>query len=64
MDSKPDAHAPTSDVNRREFLHGAVATAAAFAVRPPSSFFAASPKDDVIAKIAGRHAQTVKMLQD
>jgi acetylornithine deacetylase/succinyl-diaminopimelate desuccinylase-like protein len=53
-----------SDVNRREFLHGAAATAAAFAIDPRASIFAPSPKDDVIAKIAGQHAQTVKMLQD
>ena len=53
-----------SDVNRREFLHGAAATAAAFAISPHASIFAPSPKDDVIAKIAGQHAQTVKMLQD
>ena len=53
-----------SDVNRREFLHGAAATAAAFAIGPHASIFAPSPKDDVIAKIAGQHAQTVKMLQD
>jgi len=53
-----------SDVNRREFLHGAATTAAAFAISPHASIFAPSPKDDVIAKIAGQHAQTVKMLQD
>jgi acetylornithine deacetylase/succinyl-diaminopimelate desuccinylase-like protein len=53
-----------SDVNRREFLHGAATTAAAFAISPHTSIFAPSPKDDVIAKIAGQHAQTVKMLQD
>jgi acetylornithine deacetylase/succinyl-diaminopimelate desuccinylase-like protein len=35
-----------------------------FAVGSPSSLFAAGPKDDVIAKIAGQHQQTVKMLQD
>jgi acetylornithine deacetylase/succinyl-diaminopimelate desuccinylase-like protein len=53
-----------SAVNRREFLHGAAATAAAFAIDPHASIFVPSPKDDVIAKIAGQHAQTVKMLQD
>src|SRR5213592_1172533 len=53
-----------SAVNRRDFLHDAAATAAAFAIRPHASIFTPSPKDDVVAKIAGQHAQTVKMLQD
>src|SRR5215217_1541668 len=66
MNSKDERemNTPASDVNRREFLHGAAVTAAAFAISPRSSIFASSPKDDVIAKIAGQHAQTVKMLQD
>ena len=51
-------------VNRREFLNSAAATAAAFAIGPHAALFTPSPKDDVIAKIAGQHAQTVKMLQD
>jgi len=59
-----DALVHGSDLNRRDFLHGAMATAAALAVGPRSSIFASSPKDDVIAKIAGQHDQTVKMLQD
>jgi acetylornithine deacetylase/succinyl-diaminopimelate desuccinylase-like protein len=59
MDPQPD-----SAVNRRDFIQGAAATAAAFAINPRLSIPASSPKDDVIAKIAGQHAQTVKMLQD
>ena len=59
MDPKPD-----SALNRRDFLQGAAATAAAFAVNPRLAFPALAPKDDVIAKIAGQHAQTLKMLQD
>src|SRR6478672_5134113 len=59
MDPKPE-----SSVNRREFLHGAAATAAFFAIGPHASVFTPSPKDDVIAKIAGQHAQTIKALQD
>ena len=59
MDPKPE-----SVVNRRDFLHGAAATAAVFAIDPHTSIFAPSPKDDVIAKIAGQHDQVVKALQD
>ena len=66
MDGKLEsvARMPISDINRRDFLHGAMATAAVFAIGPRSSIFVPSPKDDVIAKIAGQHDQTVKMLQD
>jgi hypothetical protein len=66
MDSKVESVARTlaSDVNRRDFLHGAITAAAVLAIDPRSSIFAPSPKDDVIAKIAGQHDQTVKMLQD
>jgi acetylornithine deacetylase/succinyl-diaminopimelate desuccinylase-like protein len=55
-----------SDINRRDFIHGASTSAAMFAMgsRNISSLFAAGPKDDVIAKIAAQHQQTVKMLQD
>jgi len=53
-----------SDVNRRDFLHGAAVAAGALALDPRARLFAPSPKDDVIAKIAGQHDQTVKMLQD
>jgi hypothetical protein len=56
--------AMTAGLNRREFLHGAAAGAAILALDPRRSFLAPSPKDDVIAKIAGQHDQTVKMLQD
>jgi acetylornithine deacetylase/succinyl-diaminopimelate desuccinylase-like protein len=51
-------------MDRREFVHGAAAGAAAFAIGSRASLFEISPKDDVIAKIAGQHDQTVKMLQD
>ena len=56
--------AKSEHLARRDFLHGAVTTAAAFALGPRMPIFASSPKDDVIAKIAGQHEQTVKMLQD
>jgi acetylornithine deacetylase/succinyl-diaminopimelate desuccinylase-like protein len=59
METKPE---PV--VNRRDFLHDAAATAAVFAIGPHASIFALSPKDDVIAKIAGQHDQVVKALQD
>jgi FtsP/CotA-like multicopper oxidase with cupredoxin domain len=66
MASKPEhtASAETITINRRDFLHGSVATAAALTIGPRLPLFTASPKDDVIAKIAGQHDQTVKMLQD
>ena len=51
-------------MDRRDFVHGAAAGAAAFAIGLRTRLFSASPKDDVIAKIAGQHDQTVKMLQD
>nr|MDP9178570.1 twin-arginine translocation pathway signal protein [Gemmatimonadota bacterium] len=54
----------TSEINRREFMHSALASAAAFAVTPPFSFLSGSSKDDVIAQIPLQHAQTVKMLRD
>jgi len=56
-----------SEINRRDFLENATTLAAALAVgarTPVHLFRASSPKDDVIAQIAPRHAQTVKMLQD
>ena len=53
-----------SDIDRRGFIQGAAATAAMFAMGSRPSLFAAGPKEDVIAKIAGQHQQTVKMLQD
>ena len=61
---EPAANSLTSDVDRRDFLRGAAATAAALAIGPRVPFLTRSPKDDVIAKIAGQHQQTVKMLQD
>src|SRR5689334_5951380 len=53
-------------MDRRDFLHGAAAGAAALAMTRRGSPLEASgsPKDDVIAKIAGQHDQTVKMIQD
>ena len=62
--AKNVAQGSAFEINRREFLHGAAATAAMFAIDPRVSMFVPSPKDDVIAKIAGQHDQTVKMLQD
>src|SRR5215207_1577596 len=66
MNPKPDsaARTPESDINRRDFLQSAAATAAVFALGPHPSLFPAGPKDDVIAKIAGLHDQTLKMLRD
>ncbi|HEV8447359.1 MAG TPA: M20/M25/M40 family metallo-hydrolase [Gemmatimonadaceae bacterium] len=66
MDSKFEKTLPseTSSINRREFLHGTMATAAALSVAPRLPNLISSPKDDVIAKIAGQHDRTVKMLQD
>jgi acetylornithine deacetylase/succinyl-diaminopimelate desuccinylase-like protein len=54
----------TNEINRRDFLHSALGTAAAFTVTPPLSFLFRSSKEDVLAQIPLRHAQTVKMLRD
>jgi hypothetical protein len=54
----------TSDINRREFLHSTLATAAAFAVTSPLAFLSGSSKDEVLAQIPLQHDQTVKMLRD
>jgi acetylornithine deacetylase/succinyl-diaminopimelate desuccinylase-like protein len=51
-------------MDRRDFLHGAATGAAALAIGRHTRALEISPKDDVIAKIAGQHDQTVKMLQD
>src|SRR6476619_6896502 len=51
-------------MDRRVFLHGTAAGAAALAMGRHARLLEGSPKDDVIAKIAGQHEQTVKMLQD
>ena len=51
-------------MDRRVFLHGTAAGAAALAMGRHARLLEVSPKDDVIAKIAGQHDQTVKMLQD
>jgi acetylornithine deacetylase/succinyl-diaminopimelate desuccinylase-like protein len=64
MELEYQENAPVRDVTRRDFLHGAMTTAAVFAIGPLSSSPGWSPKDEVIAKIAGQHDQTVKMLQD
>src|SRR4029079_17432859 len=53
-----------NDINRRDFLHSAMATTAAFAVTPSLSFLSGSPKDDVLAQIPLQHDQSVKMLRD
>src|SRR5688500_19881365 len=53
-----------SDINRREFLHSTLATAAAFAVTPQLAFLSGSSKDEVLAQIPLQHDQTVKMLRD
>jgi acetylornithine deacetylase/succinyl-diaminopimelate desuccinylase-like protein len=54
----------TGDIDRRDFIHGAAAAAAAFAVGWKPSFALHRPPDDVIAQIAIQHDQTVKMLQN
>ncbi|HEU4748452.1 MAG TPA: M20/M25/M40 family metallo-hydrolase [Gemmatimonadaceae bacterium] len=52
------------EINRREFMHSALATAAALAVSPRLAFPAGTSKEDVLRQIAPQHAQTVKMLRD
>jgi acetylornithine deacetylase/succinyl-diaminopimelate desuccinylase-like protein len=53
-----------TDLNRRDFLHGAAASAAAFAIGERPSFLSMAQDKDVIAQIAAQHNQTLKMLQD
>ena len=67
MDPRNDnaLEAGTNDISRRDFMHSAlVSAAAAFSVTPPFPFLVGSSKKDVLAQIAPRHAQTVKMLRD
>lgn len=54
------------EINRRDFLHGAAAGAAVFALggRYAGSLVIPSQQDPVIAQIAARHDATVKMLQE
>ncbi len=56
----------SSEINRREFLHGAAAGAAAIALsgRHAGSLVIPPQQDPVMAQIAARHDATVKMLQD
>jgi len=58
------ANESAGDIDRRDFIHGAAAAAAALAVgwKPARSLH--RPPDDVIAQIAIQHDQTVKMLQN
>jgi len=61
------ASAPLNQIDRREFLHGSVASAAVFALGHRDLSFATSTeaqKDEVIAQIAAQHGATVKMLQE
>src|SRR5574341_132907 len=55
----------SQDINRREFLHGAAAGAAAFALSGGrgGSLLVPPQQDPVIAQIATQHDATVKMLQ-
>lgn len=63
--SDPDGPV-TRDINRREFLHGAAAGAAVFALggRNRGSIIVPPQQDAVIAQIAVQHDATVKMLQE
>jgi acetylornithine deacetylase/succinyl-diaminopimelate desuccinylase-like protein len=54
----------SSEINRRQFVHGTLTTAATFAVTPSLSMFWGSGKDDVLAQIPKQHDQMVKMLRD
>jgi acetylornithine deacetylase/succinyl-diaminopimelate desuccinylase-like protein len=54
----------SSEINRRQFVHGTLATAATFTVTPSLSMFWGSGKDDVLAQIPKQHDQMVKMLRD
>ena len=54
----------TLDVTRREFVNGAVASAAALAVTGSHPWFAAPSKQDVLRQIPLQHDQTVRMLRE
>ena len=57
---------PHPDLDRRQFLHGAVAGAAALALTDHrlSSLVAMSQQDAVMAQITAQHDATLKMLRD
>ena len=52
------------EIDRRRFLHGAMAGAAVVLTDGVGPLFASSDQDAVAAQIATRHDATVKMLQD
>jgi acetylornithine deacetylase/succinyl-diaminopimelate desuccinylase-like protein len=52
------------DIDRRDFIQGAAAAAAAIAIGRNPSLSLHRPPDDVIAQIAIQHEQTVKKLQN
>lgn len=67
MDSKSinSTSGRASEINRREFVHGAVASAAMLAIGEGRAFpFEPQGQDGVYAQIAAQHSATVKMLQD
>ncbi|MEJ2205192.1 MAG: M20/M25/M40 family metallo-hydrolase [Gemmatimonadota bacterium] len=56
---------PTNDVNRREFLHGAVAGAATFALTDRLDLAGfAFQQDPVLGQITAQHDATLRMLRD
>jgi hypothetical protein len=54
----------TLDVTRRDFINGAVASAAALAFTGSHPWFAAPSKQDVLRQIPLQHDQTVRMLRE
>jgi acetylornithine deacetylase/succinyl-diaminopimelate desuccinylase-like protein len=65
MTKKP-LHPPGSatDVSRRDFLHGAAASAAALAFTGSHPWVAVPSKEDVLRQIPLQHDQTVRMLRE
>ncbi|MEZ4455327.1 MAG: M20/M25/M40 family metallo-hydrolase [Gemmatimonadales bacterium] len=60
-----NAPSPAGDIDRRTFVHGAAAGAAALALGSRVALAAQHPDQAaVVARIAGQHGMTVKMLQD
>ena len=51
-------------IDRRTFVHGAVAGAALVAADGVTSLFAATPQEAIAAQITAQHDATVKMLRD
>ena len=62
MENRDSSH--DSGVNRRDFLHGAMASATALALSGRSPFTITPSKQDVLRQIPLQHDQTLRMLRE